>query len=408
MKGLPKKFVFPEYRNRSIVNVVPTILKILEVEGEFPTLKEEIIPIASIGPVSKVVLFILDALGFPHLEKFRKREKIPVLEMFIQNGGYTYITSTFPSTTTTALSSLYTGMPPAQHGITGYQMFLKEFGVIANMISLTPIFDGERDRLLLYGFEPERFLWCNSMLDFFEKNSLEHVHLVKRIYGGSGLSRIFFSNKLEPFIHLSDMLLKIKNYLENSRNKVFITAYWDDIDALSHLYGPNSDEVYEELKIFLNSLNTILFKGLSEKIKKETLFILISDHGQIEISSEKTFKLSRYPYFKKSLIFQPTGEFRSAYLYVKQNRVKGLKKYIERNFPQLWVIESEEAVEMGLLGKPHNEQIYDRIGDLIVVPKDNGVFAYLPEKTPLKGRHGGLSKEEMIIPFIWSKLGTLT
>jgi hypothetical protein len=407
MKGIPENFILPEYGGYSITNVVPTILKIFGVDVKLSTLREEIIP-TSLDSISKVVLFILDALGFQHLDEFRRRKGIPVLEKLIETGGYTHITSTFPTTTTTALSSLYTGMPPARHGIFGYQMFLKEFGVVANMVTLTPIFDGERDRLLLFGFEPEKFLWCEPILKFFDSNSIEHFHLIKRTYAGSGLSRIFFDDNLDTFIHLSDMMVKIKRYLENTKGKVFITAYWDDIDSLSHLYGPDSEEVYEELRLFFHSLETILFKELREEVKGETLFILISDHGQIRISQEKYYKLSRYPYFKKSLLFQPTGEFRSAYLYVKQNRVENLKKYIESNFPQLWVVESREALDMGLFGEPddrHDPQ--ERIGDLVVIPKDNGVFAYLPEKTSLKGRHGGLSREEIIVPFLWGRIKDL-
>src|SRR5439155_9728139 len=59
-----------------------------------------------------------------------------------QRGTLAPLTSVFPSTTTAALTSLSTGLAPGRHGMLGYEMWLKEFGMTANMIQLQPMAAG--------------------------------------------------------------------------------------------------------------------------------------------------------------------------------------------------------------------------------------------------------------------------
>ena len=49
------------------------------------------------------------------------------------------LTSVAPSTTAAALTTLWTGAYPAEHGVIGYELFLKEYGMIANMITHNPV-----------------------------------------------------------------------------------------------------------------------------------------------------------------------------------------------------------------------------------------------------------------------------
>jgi hypothetical protein len=64
----------------------------------------------------QVVLCVLDGLGWNEIE--RHRERMPTLARM--EGGP--ITTVVPATTATALTSIATGLAPAQHGIMGYRM----------------------------------------------------------------------------------------------------------------------------------------------------------------------------------------------------------------------------------------------------------------------------------------------
>jgi len=64
----------------------------------------------------QVVLFVLDGMGWEQLAA--RRPLAPTLSAM--EGGP--ITTVAPSTTSTALTSITTGLPPGEHGIVGYRM----------------------------------------------------------------------------------------------------------------------------------------------------------------------------------------------------------------------------------------------------------------------------------------------
>ena len=75
----------------------------------------------------------------------------PVWSRLAEQGKLAAITSLVPSTTTAALTSLWTGRSPAEHGIVGYELWLKEYGVVSNMILHTPISFGNDAGSLVQG-----------------------------------------------------------------------------------------------------------------------------------------------------------------------------------------------------------------------------------------------------------------
>ncbi|HUC04509.1 MAG TPA: alkaline phosphatase family protein, partial [Acidimicrobiales bacterium] len=82
-----------------------------------------------VGECERVVLFVLDGLGWEQL--IARRSVGPVLASGV--GGP--ITSVAPSTTACALTSLSTGRAPAEHGVVGYRMAYE--GQIMNVLQWT-------------------------------------------------------------------------------------------------------------------------------------------------------------------------------------------------------------------------------------------------------------------------------
>jgi hypothetical protein len=74
------------------------------------------------------------------------------------------------------------------------------------------------------------------------------------------------------------------------------------------------------------------------------------------------------------------------------------------------VLDADEAVARGLFGtRPLTPAARARIGDLVLLPRENWYFHHYlsPQTRPLKiiGRHGGLTPEEMLVPFFALRLG---
>jgi predicted AlkP superfamily pyrophosphatase or phosphodiesterase len=213
------------------------------------------------------------------------------------------------------------------------------------------------------------------------------------------------------YVNSSDLFVILRKLLESENNReIYTYAYWDLLDAISHIYGPSSEEGLAELKSFLYSYKNEFLDKLKPEVAKETLLIITADHGQSEISEEKTIFASDHPELMNRLWIPPTGDSRATFLYVKPEEINEVKDYIERKLKdKLIVLNSDDAIREGLFGFESNKnKISDRVGDLIMLPYSNYSFGYRHRGSEkdfiMKGSHGGLSECEMLVPFICKKL----
>ena len=102
------ELVLPDYGGACIANIVPALLG---PPDETPAWMPAEVPGAH-----QVVLFVVDGLGWEQLQT--RRDLTPTLAAM--SGGP--VTTVAPSTTSTALTSLTTGLPPGEHGVVGYRM----------------------------------------------------------------------------------------------------------------------------------------------------------------------------------------------------------------------------------------------------------------------------------------------
>ena len=96
------------------------------------------------------------------------------------------------------------------------------------------------------------------------------------------------------------------------------------------------------------------------------------------------------------------------FLHLKHGAESEVVDYLQQNFSENFlVVNSSEAVELGLFGsptKPMSMESYDRIGDLLLIPKTDWICRQQVtneerHRGPI-GIHGGLSRAEMLIPFL--------
>ena len=121
----------PQYGKGSIVEIAPSVLSLLGMktkQATFPFLKKEN------GKYRQVILFIVDAFGYDHFKKYGK--KLPVIKNIVKNGNVHQITSVFPTTTASALTSIYTGLAPQEHGLPEWTVFFDEFDQVIETLPL--------------------------------------------------------------------------------------------------------------------------------------------------------------------------------------------------------------------------------------------------------------------------------
>lgn len=206
-----------------------------------------------------------------------------------------------------------------------------------------------------------------------------------------------------PFHTQSDLWVNVRNLLEREPDsRKYIWIYWGELDYLSHHYGPNDSRAIAELVNFSSSFEFLFLNQLKPHTRDDTLLILIADHGQIKTEPDPHYDLSNHPNFVRRLHMMPTGENRLAYLFIRPGQTAAIREYIERTWPgQFSTIEPALAVEYGLFGPGEvHPRLFDRLGDLILVSRQNAYLWWSAKPDHLLGRHGGLSSDEMLIPFL--------
>ena len=105
--------LIPDYAGPNVRGIIPALLGPGPWASSLPSWMPE--PVAA---AEQVVLLVLDGLGWEQLQD--RRQLMPVLTSM--SGGA--ITTVAPTTTATALSSIATGLTPAEHGLLGYRMMI--------------------------------------------------------------------------------------------------------------------------------------------------------------------------------------------------------------------------------------------------------------------------------------------
>jgi predicted AlkP superfamily pyrophosphatase or phosphodiesterase len=324
--------------------------------------------------------------------------------------GYLYpLTSIVPSTTSAALTTLWTGANAAQHGIMGYEMWLKEFGLVANMILHKPMsYRGDVGGLSRAGFQPEGFitqttLGTQLMRDGVLTHAFQHYSIAR-----SGLSRMLIRDTdIHTFSTPADLWISVRQLLESLHDeRTYIWIYWGAVDGLSHHNGPDDERAMAEFASFSAVFERNFLMKLPSETRKDTLLILTADHGQIATPRDDHLDLCNHPDLMDRLHIQPTGENRLTYLHVRPGMLEDVVNYIDKTWPNRFhVLKSDEILKTGLFGLNGNHpELSDRMGDLIVIARDDSYLWWNSEENPLLGRHGGLSPDEMLVPFLAVRL----
>ncbi|TYB81918.1 MAG: alkaline phosphatase family protein [Kosmotoga sp.] len=345
--------------------------------------------------IDKIVVFLLDALSYRTVEKLIS---VPGGFLRIKPSSMKHITSVFPSTTTSALTSLFTGVPPIEHGMLGYMLYLKEYGGLSNMIELTP-FGQARDGLQRIGLDPLKFLEVPTIFETLYAGGVKGYHITSKSFVNTGLSRMHTRGGYVKGIYgFGDMMEEINDILSGEEKKSLIYSYWGLVDTFGHRYGSTS-QAYEMEAYWILKMIDDFFE---RKAKQDTAFFIMSDHGQKETPWEKEIWWSNNNHLYDCLYSLPAGEHRACYLHTTE--VEKTKDFLTSNWgDKLLILERDEAIEKGLFGTEKKKKYIDRIGEIVVIPTDNYSFCfkYSGQENSMRARHGGLTEDEMKIPLIF-------
>jgi hypothetical protein len=403
------EFRLPDYQGGSIVNLPDTVCRWFDIPGLGIGALSEANDVPLPDPVTQVILVVIDALSFQHFQTWGRGNLEPVWGPLVERGSLQPLTSICPSTTCAAMTSLWTGQPAARHGISGYEMYLKEYQLTANMIRHTPVqFSGPGCSLEKAGFIPEEFLDLPTLGTHLNRHGVQAHAFQDRSILNSGLSRMFLKDvQLHGIRSAPDMFLSLRELLEaQPQTKKYITAYWGMVDGFFHLHGTENPRGRAEFAAFSRSLHEHLLEPLPPAIRRETLLLVTADHGQVTTRPDPHYTLEAHPELADLIHMLPSGENRLAYLHVRPGNTAAVRDYIQEHWPdQFVVLPSGEATEAGLFGPPPVHPGWSsRTGDLVMIARDQAYLWWHREPNPLIGRHGGLTEVEMTVPLLAAPL----
>jgi predicted AlkP superfamily pyrophosphatase or phosphodiesterase len=398
-------FIHPDYQGGSILNLPSSICQFLGADplGASP-LRPELM-VAANDRVRRVILVLVDALSLDRMQRWMTDGTAPVWSRLAEQGKLAAITSIVPSTTAAALTSLWTGRSPAEHAIVGYELWLKEYGLVSNMITHSPMsFSNDAGSLARAGFIPERFLDLPTLGPHLTTSGIRSYALQHRSILHSGLSQMYFKDvSLHGFLTPSELWVNLRHLVEsNPRQKQYFWVYTGQIDHFAHYYHPDDERTAAEFGDFSWTFEQQFLDKLSPALHQGTLILLTADHGMIATEKSAHFDLRNHPDLTRLLHILPTGENRLMYLFIRPGHTEQVRSYFDHTWPgQFSFIDPSEAVSKGLFGPgtPH-PRLSDRLGDLIVAAHNDAYLWWADKENPLVGRHGGLSPEEMIVPLL--------
>lgn len=401
----------PAYYGLSILNLPTTVAQWLGAPplGVAPGLDARLrLPLGE--EVRQVILVLVDGWGWYMFEHAWKQGFLEPWQPWMERGVLGVLTSIVPSTTSAAIPTLWTGRSTAEHGITGYEMWMKEYGVIANMILHSPSFFQVGPGLLeKAGFDPEQFLQHTTLGVHLYQAGIEVWAFQHFSIAGSGLSRMLLREvKVVTFNALPDLWTELTEALSQAapERRRYIWVYWGMVDRLGHRFGPTDARVWAEIRTIAWTFRQFFLDALPPAQREGTLVVITADHGMQTTPRNSRFEVKQHPRLAQMLLLPPTGENRFIYLYPKPGRTRSLQNYFAEHWPETFIlVPGRDLLQWRLFGPGHpHPALPERVGQWVAIPRDQAYLWWSPKENELLGRHAGLHYTEMLVPFLAFRL----
>lgn len=392
--------ILPDYDGYCITQVVPLIRHALGLPASLPDGLCALVP----DRFRCVVLLILDAFGYRQLEAMLDHGDD--LRRLVERSRLLPVTVPFPTTTTVALTTLYTGATPAEHGIPGHNAYLRELGDIVDLLRFSPAGEVRRDVYQERGVDNRALFPIETVFETLDRDGVAGISITRREFVNSALGRLHHHGaETYGYFDAADCFVLTRQVLEATDGPCLIVTYWDSVDVLSHVYGPRSDAVRAAGAQVGTMLRREVLDAISPAVRRETLLLLTADHGQVLAPPEEALLLSEMEELADALLLPPTGQPRAPFLYPVAGRgddvITALGRYPDRFVP----MRSDEALDQGLFGPPQraHERLRLRVGEYLALGRGGAQLLgrdVVRSELRTRGRHGSLTEEEVLVPLL--------
>lgn len=415
----PDGFVYPRYGGYCFSSIPSAVRYLFGLRKTTPL--SAILERAGIEPGQPltVISFLIDGFGYKQWLEYARRYEF--LNRLTERGVVAPLTAVFPSTTAAALTTIHSGLTPQQHGLPEWWVYFEELGQIVVTLPFSPLAGQIQDELLLYGADPEMLFHGKTIYDTLAKSGVPSFNLVHDSISGSAYSSVVMAgSEVMSFKDAPDLTHKLLDKVSQQQAPAYFQVYWGAIDSAAHEYGVHSSDYLAELDRFFTSLSKDFLDRFPASKSRQTIMLVTADHGQINVDPKETLYLDQYPQLTQILRtgrdrgrILPWGSARDVFLAAEAGKAEDAFQFLSTVLKdKAAVIKTDDALGRGLFGtgKLHQE-FSSRIGDILILPHGRLTLWYSRpghERFKLLGMHGGLSPDEMLVPFAAAKMSELT
>lgn len=404
-------FLYPDYDAYCVANIPEAILYLL---GQRPT--SRLAPLLDQGGLrpkeqQKVILFLVDGFGYRQWLRYQDRQ--PFLQRSTKHATLAPLTAVFPSTTSATLTTVHSGLTPQEHGLLEWLIYDERVGELIYTLPFDTLQQRGRDSLAAAGVSPKVLFDGRTIHQELQSAQIPSFTFTRNWYAHSAYSKLIHAGStMNAFKDLPDLFQRLRATLQSVEGPAYCYVYWGGIDNAAHEFGPHSKEYLTALDEFFALLQTEFIEQLDERTRRESVLLMTADHGQVNIHPEQTIFLNEHPRVVENLRLDQTGNRimpwgspRDVYLAVQPGKRDEVITYLQDMLgDKALVMTTEQALADGLFGRGQlHPSFRGRIGDILILPygEETVWYEHVPgKKFQLRGMHGGLHEEEMLVPFM--------
>ncbi|MDN8548705.1 alkaline phosphatase family protein [Microbacterium sp. NM3R9] len=357
---------------RSLTGVLPQLIGSLSGTGDW------------FAPVTSAIVIVADGLGRGNLAMRAAYARFLTERMTKRDAARTV----FPATTSAALTSLFTGAMPGQHGILGYRVRVPGTDLAPNQLT-----GWESD-----GLDP---LTWQRLTPIFEREAAagRPCFVVSRPqYADTGFTRATVRGAQFVGAKSVEERLALAEALAAQHPGALIYVYIPELDVIGHAEGWESERWSAELE----SIDAML-RRWDRQLGPGIGAVLTADHGMVDVAAHRHVLLEAGDALVDG-VEMIAGEPRMLHLYAEPGAADAVAaRWRDSESERSWVLSRDEAVAAGVFG-PVDTDVAPRIGDVLVAART--AVAYYDDRLSDKkaqrmvGQHGSLTDQERIVPLV--------